>query len=40
MNGFKKELTDNILPYWMKKLQDFKQGGYYGRIDGNEVLHS
>lgn len=40
MNGFKKELTDNILPYWMKKLQDFKQGGFYGRIDGNEVLHS
>ncbi|MDR3340397.1 MAG: AGE family epimerase/isomerase [Candidatus Symbiothrix sp.] len=35
----KRELTENILPYWMNKMQDGEHGGFYGRIDGNEVLH-
>lgn len=33
----KKELTENILPYWMKKMCN-PAGGFYGRIDGDEVL--
>lgn len=39
MNEFKKELTDNILPFWIEKMQDTEHGGFYGRIDGNEILH-
>ncbi len=33
----KKELTGNILPYWMRKMRN-PEGGFYGRINGNEVL--
>ena len=33
----KKELTDNILSYWMKKMCN-PAGGFYGRITGEEVL--
>ena len=33
------ELTTNILPYWIHKMQDRENGGFYGRIDGNEVIH-
>ncbi len=33
----KKELTENILPYWMNKMLT-PSGGFYGRIDGSEVL--
>jgi mannobiose 2-epimerase len=33
------ELTANILPYWMNKMQDLENGGFYGRIDGNEIVH-
>lgn len=39
MQGFKKELQDNILPFWINKMQDKDNGGFYGRIDGNDVLH-
>ncbi len=39
MNGFEKELTQNILPFWMDKMQDTENGGFYGRIDGNNELH-
>ena len=38
-NELKIELTTNILPYWMNKMQDMENGGFYGRIDGNEILH-
>ncbi len=31
------ELTGNILPYWLEKMQD-PQGGFYGRRDGNDRL--
>lgn len=33
----KKELTDNILAYWMKKMCN-PEGAFYGRITGEEVL--
>ena len=33
----KKELTDNILPYWMEKIRR-PEDGFYGRIDGCENL--
>ncbi len=39
MDGFKKELTQNILPFWIDKMQDTQHGGFYGRIDGNNRLH-
>ena len=32
-------LTQNILPFWMDKMTDHEQGGFYGRIDGSGVLH-
>ncbi len=35
----KKELTGNILPYWMKNMRN-PEGGLYGRIDGRETLDS
>ena len=31
----KKELTENILPYWTSKMCN-PAGGFYGRISGNE----
>ena len=31
----KKELTDNILPYWMTRMCR-PEGGFYGRIDGKD----
>lgn len=34
----KQNLTANILPYWMDFMTDPK-GGYYGRRDGNDLLH-
>ena len=31
-------LRDNILPYWLEWMAD-PEGGFYGRRDGNDVLH-
>ena len=28
------ELTTNILPFWMNKMTDRENGGFYGRITG------
>lgn len=39
MNGFKQEL-ENILSFWINKMQDVQHGGFYGRIDGNDILHT
>ena len=33
------ELENNILPFWMDKMTDNENGGFYGRIDGNDRLH-
>lgn len=40
MNGFKELLTDNILAFWMNKMQDNENGGFYGQMDGHDTLHS
>jgi mannobiose 2-epimerase len=34
-----RELTENILPYWINRMVDEENGGFYGRIDGREQLH-
>lgn len=38
MVGFKDELENNILAFWINKMQDYENGGFYGRIDGNNML--
>lgn len=35
----KDELVNDILPFWMNRMTDCEQGGFYGRIDGNNCLH-
>jgi len=35
----KAELIQNILPFWMNKMTDSVNGGFFGRIDGNGVIH-
>ena len=32
-----KELTTRILPYWMERMVDQENGGFYGRITGQEL---
>ena len=32
-------VNNNILRFWIDKMVDHENGGFYGRIDGNEVLH-
>jgi mannobiose 2-epimerase len=34
----KSELTQNILPFWMEKMKDNEQGGFYGQIKGDGQL--
>ena len=34
----KEELTHNILPFWMEKMTDDKNGGYYGQMTGRNHL--
>ena len=33
-------LQNNILRFWLDKMQDRENGGFYGRIDGHGVLHA
>ena len=33
-------LQNNILRFWLDKMQDHENGGFYGRIDGHGVLHA
>jgi cellobiose epimerase len=35
----KVELVQNILPFWIGKMKDNEQGGFYGQIKGNEELN-
>ena len=35
----KEELVTNILPFWMTKMIDSQNGGFYGRIDGSGRVH-
>ena len=32
-------LQRNILPFWLRRMVDQERGGFYGRIDGQGVLH-
>ena len=32
-------LTKNILNYWIEKVTDHENGGFYGRVDGHEKVH-
>ena len=34
-----KVLEDNILSFWITRMQDNQHGGFYGRIDGSNMLH-
>ncbi len=34
----RKELIDDILPFWIEKMTDADNGGYYGQITGNNDL--
>ncbi len=42
LSGFKQqlkeELTQNILPFWMQKMKDTENGGFYGQMDGNDRI--
>ena len=42
MEEFKKSmqevLEDNILRFWIDKMTDHENGGYYGQIDGKDHL--
>jgi len=39
MEGFKNELLNNVLPFWMNRMVDNQNGGFYGQIDGTGHLH-
>ena len=43
IESLKQEMQDvlekNILRFWLKKMVDHENGGFYGRLDGNGVLH-
>ncbi len=32
-------LETNILPFWINRMVDNTRGGFYGRIDGHNILH-
>ncbi|MQN14073.1 N-acyl-D-glucosamine 2-epimerase, partial [Prevotella copri] len=32
-------LENNILNYWIHKVKDEENGGFYGRVDGNDQVH-
>lgn len=34
------ELEENILPFWRNKMTDNQHGGFYGRMDGDDMLHA
>ena len=36
---FRKCLEENILKYWIEQVTDQQNGGYYGRIDGHNIVH-
>jgi mannobiose 2-epimerase len=38
-NEVRDELIQNILPFWMNKMVDAQNGGFYGRIDGTGMVH-
>lgn len=36
---FRNCLENNILSYWLTKVTDNEHDGYYGRVDGHDVVH-
>lgn len=32
-------LENNILSYWLTKVKDEENGGFYGRVDGYDQVH-
>lgn len=38
-NEMQDVVENNILRFWMARMVDRENGGFYGRIDGKEVLH-
>jgi mannobiose 2-epimerase len=36
---FQNIITQNILPFWIEKMQDNENGGFFGQIDGENRLH-
>lgn len=36
----RRELEENILPFWRNKMTDNQHGGFYGRMDGDDMLHA
>ena len=40
MIDVKQILTENILPFWMERMVDNENGGFYGRISGDGALHA
>jgi mannobiose 2-epimerase len=38
-NEISANLTTNLLPYWSQKMTDTINGGFYGRVDGSEMIH-
>jgi cellobiose epimerase len=37
--GVSENLTANLLPYWSRKMTDRVNGGFYGRIDRNDIVY-
>lgn len=35
----RENLVNNILPFWSQKMTDYRNGGFYGRIDGYDKLY-
>lgn len=44
MDSFKQTMQDvlenNILRYWIDNVTDTVNGGYYGRVDGHDIVHA
>ena len=39
VNEMQDVVKNNILRFWLDRMQDRENGGFYGRIDADEVLH-
>ena len=44
VDGFRQEvrevLENNILRFWIDRMQDHMHGGFYGRMDSNSIIHA
>lgn len=39
-NTVRELLEENILKYWIERVTDHENGGYFGRVDGHDFVHS